>query len=125
MRSLESEKLQDLIWQQAVTAADKDRGSLADRPVRAKSLNEMIDVHAKRMPHRLARSRRSRSRFGSACSRFPALGIGRWVGIRPVCRTTRFARQRWLVVAFAGVLFLIVDLDRGREGFLTVKTKPP
>ena len=25
-----------------------------------------------------------------------------------------------LVFAFAGVLFLIVDLDRGREGFLTV-----
>ena len=25
-----------------------------------------------------------------------------------------------LVVAFAGVLFLIVDLDRGREGLLTV-----
>ena len=34
--------------------------------------------------------------------------------------TRRCPAMLAMVVAFANVLFLIVDLDRGREGFLTV-----
>ena len=48
------------------------------------------------------------------------LGIARWA-IKPASRPRRRSPAMMaLVVAFAGVLFLIVDLDRGREGFLTV-----
>ena len=43
----ESEKLQESMWQQAVAAADKDRGSIMTG-LFVQSLNEMIDVHAKR-----------------------------------------------------------------------------
>ncbi len=113
----ESEKLQDLIWQQAVTAADKDRGSLMTG-LFVQSLNEMIDVHAKRMLTGL-RSRIPLTIWFGLFS-LSALGIGAMGYQAGLSATRRSPAMMALVVAFAGVLFLIVDLDRGREGFLTV-----
>jgi hypothetical protein len=113
----ESEKLQEQIWQQAVAAADKDRGSIMTG-LCVQSLNEMIDVHAKRMLSGLRGRIPPAIWIAMFC--LSALGIGS-VGYQAgLAATRRSPAMLALVVAFAGALFLIVDLDRGAEGFLNV-----
>jgi hypothetical protein len=113
----ESEKLQEQIWQQAVAAADKDHGSIMTG-LFVQSLNEMIDVHAKRL---LAGLRgRIPLTIWVALFSLSALGIGSMGYQSGLSGTRRSPAMLALVVAFAGALFLIVDLDRGREGFLNV-----
>jgi hypothetical protein len=113
----ESEKLQEQIWKQAVAAAEKDRGSIMTG-LFVQSLNEMIDVHAKRMLSGLRG--RIPPTIWIAMFSLSALGIGA-VGYQAgLAATRRSPAMLALVVAFAGALFLIVDLDRGREGFLNV-----
>ncbi len=116
-RIAESEKLQELIWQQAVAAADKDRGSIMTG-LFVQSLNDMIDVHAKRLLTGL-RSRIPLTIWFGLFS-LSALGICAMGYQAGLSATRRTPAMMALVVAFAGVLFLIVDLDRGHEGFLTV-----
>ena len=89
----ESEKLQELIWRQAIAAADKDHGSIMTG-LFVQSLNEMIDVHAKRMLTGLRVG--SHSRFGSDCSRSPPWGSAPWA-IKPACRglAARQPCSRW------------------------------
>jgi hypothetical protein len=113
----QSEKLQELIWQQAVAAADKDHGSIMTG-LFVQSLNEMIDVHAKR----LLAGVRGRIPLTLWYVLFALAGLGICaMGYQAgLSATRRSPAMMALVVAFAGVLFLIVDLDRGREGFLTV-----
>ena len=113
----ESEKLQELIWRQAIAAADKDHGSIMTG-LFVQSLNEMIDVHAKRMLTGL-RGRIPLTIWFGLFS-LAALGIGAMGYQAGLSGTRRSPAMFALVFAFAGVLFLIVDLDRGREGFLTV-----
>jgi hypothetical protein len=113
----QSEKLQELIWQQAVAAADKDHGSIMTG-LFVQSLNEMIDVHAKRMLTGLRSRIPITIWFGLfALSALGICSMGYQAGLSA---TSHSPAMMALVVAFAGVLFLIVDLDRGREGFLTV-----
>ena len=113
----ESEKLQESMWQQAVAVADKDRGSIMTG-LFVQSLNEMIDVHAKR----LMAGVRGRIPLTIWFGLFSLAGLGICaMGYQAgLSATRRSPAMMALVVAFAGVLFLIVDLDRGREGLLTV-----
>ena len=113
----ESEKLHEQLWQQAVGAAEKDRGSIMTG-LFVQSLNEMIDVHAKRMLTGLRG--RIPLTIWIAMFSLSALGIGAMGYQAGLAGTRRSPAMLALVVAFAGALFLIVDLDRGREGFLTV-----
>lgn len=112
-----SEELQDQLWSQATTAAEKTPGSIMTG-LFIQSLNEVIDRHAQRL-------------FVGARSRIPvsiwylllALAL---VGMAAVgyqaglSATRRSPAMLLLVVAFAAVLLLIADLDRPQEGFLKV-----
>lgn len=112
-----SEELHRELWQQARSAAEKAPQSI---PVGlfVQSLNQMIDLHSQRV-------------FVGLGSRIPStiwlslfgltllglISIGYQAGL---AATRRSPEMPMLAVAFAIVLSLIVDLDRGHEGLLRV-----
>jgi len=117
----QSEKLHEQLWSQAVSAAQKDPSSLMTG-LFLKSLNETIDLHSKRV-------------FVSLQSRIPPViwgalfsltllsmaSVGYHAGLSA---TRRSPEMPVLTLAFAGVLILIIDLDRGHEGLLRVSQQP-
>jgi hypothetical protein len=112
-----SEELHGLLWAQAVAATDKDQ-----RPVITalyiKSLNEVIDLHSKRVMAGF------RSRIPTiiwlALYGVALLGMGATGYQAGLSGTSRSLAALALVLAFSGVMYLIADLDRPREGLLTV-----
>ncbi|HEV3416996.1 MAG TPA: hypothetical protein VG056_09295 [Pirellulales bacterium] len=111
-----SEKLQEAIWQQAVAVSDKDRTPIAALFV--DSLNQMIDLHSTRSQTEL------RSRIPLVIwivlYSLSALGVAAMGYQAGLSATRRSPAMMALVIAFTGVLFLIVDLDRSNAGFLMV-----
>jgi len=113
----QSEKLQDQLWAQATAAAHKNPTSIMSG-LFIQSLNEVIDLHAKRVMI----GTRSRVPLSIWLGLF-ALGLigmasmGYQAGLTA---TRRSPAMLLLATAFAGVLFLIVDLDRVQEGFLRI-----
>lgn len=116
-----SEELHRQIWTRAVTAADQDRHSIMTG-LFVQSLNEMIDLHSKRI-------------FVGAYSRIPvtiwlALFLLTILGMASVgyqaglSVTHRSPEMPVLALAFAVVLTMNVDLDRGYEGLLRVNQQP-
>jgi len=113
----QSEALHELLWAQAAAAAEKDPHSIVTG-IFIQSLNEVIDLHAKRVLVGL----RSRiplviwiGLFGLAMLGMAAVGYQ-----AALSATRRSPAMLGLVLAFAIVLFLIADLDRGQEGLLQV-----
>lgn len=115
-----SEALQASLWQQADEAVKKDPHSIATG-LYIQSLNDVIDLHAKRL-------------FG-ARSRIPlvlwitlyflaTLGMAAVGYLAALSATRRSPAMLALVLAFASVLYLIADLDRGQEGLLRVSQRP-
>ncbi len=109
-----SEKLQRMLWAEAVIAGEKN-----PTPVTAlflQSLNEVIDLHAKRV----AMGLRNRIPFTIwAALYFTAILALAEVGYHAgLSSTTRTPATLALVVMFSGVLCLIADLDRPHEGLL-------
>ena len=112
-----SEELHEKLWSQATAAAEKNPGSIMTG-IFIQSLNDVIDLHAKRL-------------LIGMRSRIP---VSIWVGLFALAligmasmgyqaglsATRRSPAMLFLAVAFAGVLFLIVDLDRVHEGLLRV-----
>jgi hypothetical protein len=112
-----SEEIHELVWQQAISAAAKDNHSITTG-IFIQSLNDVIDLHAKRVQVGIR-------------SRIPLVI---WVGLlgmsilgiasvgyqAALAATRRSPAMVALVVAFAVVLFFITDLDRGQEGLLRV-----
>src|SRR5262249_24872310 len=118
--SARSEELHEQLWTQAVAAAEKKPTPITGLFVQ--SLNETIDMHAKR----LLVGTRSRIPISIWAGLFclALLGMAA-VGYRAgLSATRRSPAMLGMVLAFAGVLFLIADLDRGYEGFLTVSQQP-
>lgn len=112
-----SEQIHELLWAQAVAAAEKDTGSFMTG-VFIQSLNETIDLHAKRVLVGI----RSRiplviwiGLFGLALLGMAAVGYQ-----AALSATRRSPAMLALVMAFAVVLLLIADLDRGQEGLLRI-----
>ena len=111
-----SEEMHEQLWSRATAAAEKNPGSIMTG-LFIQSLNEVIDLHAKQVLIGV-RSRIPISIWGGlfvACHwRHGVHGLpgrlGRPDGVRRPCCC--------LVLAFAGVLFLIGDLDRPYEGLL-------
>ena len=109
-----SEALHQQLWSHATAAAEE-----APNPITAlfvQSLNEVIDVHAKRVQAGL----RSRIPMSIWCGLFGLAFVGMAaIGYQAgLSATRRSPAMLLLVLAFAGVLFLIADLDRGQEGTL-------
>jgi hypothetical protein len=112
-----SEALHELLWSQAAAAAEKNPGSIMTG-LFVQSLNEVIDLHAKRLLVGI----RSRIPIVIWAMLFSLALVG-MVAIGYQCGlsgTRRSPAMLGLVIAFTGVLFLIADLDRGQEGLLQV-----
>jgi hypothetical protein len=112
-----SEQLHEQLWSQATAAAEKNPRSIMTG-LFVQSLNEVIDLHAKRVLVGL-RSRIPISIWGGLFALAVAgmASMGYQAGLSA---TRRSPAMLPLVLAFAGVLLMIADLDRGQEGFLRV-----
>jgi hypothetical protein len=111
-----SEALHSRLWSQAVAASDNDRS-----PVTAlfiQSLNEVIDLHAKRVMFAL-RSRVPQpiwlALFVLAILSMAAMGYS-----HGLTSTRRSLAGFALMFAFSVVILLVIDLDRPGEGLLRV-----
>lgn len=112
-----SEQLHGQLWAQAVAAAERTAGSITTG-LFLQSLNELIDLHATRVMAAV----RSRIPLSIWCLLgalvlFGMASIGYQAGLTA---TQRSPAMLLLILAFAGVLLLIVDLDRAHEGSLRV-----
>ncbi|HSQ56248.1 MAG TPA: hypothetical protein VLM40_10955 [Gemmata sp.] len=111
-----SEEIHTLLWAQAAQAADKDRGPIMGLYIQ--SLNQMIDLHAKRLQVGL-RNRIPETIWAGlgGIALLAMLSVGYQAGL---AATRRSPAMLGVVVAFATVLTLIADLDRAYSGLITV-----
>ncbi len=117
----ESSALHERLWAQATTAAEKDPRSVPTG-LFIQSLNETIDLHAKRVLVGV------RNRIPGTVwvtlylmSILSMTAIGYHEGLTSVSRSPAVLA---LVLTFAAVMFLIADLDRPQEGLLKVSQQP-
>lgn len=113
----QSDELLKQVWSQAVVAADKDPRSITTG-LFLQSLNETIDIHSKRVFIGL----RNRIPLSIWIALFSLtllgmMSIGYQAGLSG---TQRSPEMLIMTLSFTLVLYLIVDLDRGQEGFLKV-----
>jgi len=116
----ESEILQKQLWAQAIMVAEKDPNS-AVTELFLESLNEVINLHSKRV-------------FVGLYSRIPTtlwlallaltlLGMFTFGYQAGIAATRRSLGMPIFTLAFASVLYLIIDLDRAHEGLMTVSQR--
>jgi len=105
------------LWDQAIAAAEHDQRSVM-MGLFVESINEVIDLHSKRL-------------FAGLYNRIPitiwaslwfliVLGMASFGYQAGIAGTTRSLEMPVFALAFAGVLYLIYDLDRSHEGLLQV-----
>jgi hypothetical protein len=116
-----SDELHRRLWDAAVAASEKDPRSVPTG-LFVESLNEVIDIHAKRL-NAIIRSRIPMSvwavLFAVAFTSFAAMGYH--AGLTAATRSP----ASWVVaVTFAVVIWLVVDLDRPGQGLLRVSQQP-
>jgi hypothetical protein len=116
-----SEELHQRLWSRAVAAAEKDPRSIMTG-LFLQSLNEVINLHSQRVFVGL-RSRIAIS-IWLALFTLAVLGMASMGYQAGLSGTRRSPEMPILTLAFAGVLFLIVDLDRASEGSLRVSQQP-
>ncbi len=111
-----SEQVHNLLWSQAVAATEKDRSPVT--AIFIQSLNEVIDLHAKRVMAGL------QSRVPGAIwltlyllAALAMASMGYHEGLTSAKRSVAVLA---LVLSFSVVLMLIVDLDRPGQGLLQV-----
>jgi hypothetical protein len=112
-----SEAIHEQLWAQAKSVADKDPHSIITG-VFIQSLNELIDLHAKRILVGI-RSRIPLVIWGGlfALAMLGMAAVGYLCGLST---TRRSPAMPGLVLAFSVVLAIIADLDRGQEGLLNI-----
>lgn len=116
-----SEAIHGRLWTDAVTAAARDVRSV---PVGLfiQSLNEVIDLHAKRLTAVL-RSRMPIVVWGVlfAVALLSFFAMGYQAGLT---RARRSPAVVLIALSFSAVVWLVADLDRPGEGFLRVTQQP-
>jgi hypothetical protein len=114
-----SEELHELLWIQATNAAEKKPTPIT--AVFIQSLNEVIDMHAKRVLVGI----RSRIPIVIWIGLYALAIVGLTaVGYQAGLSTTRRSPVMMaLILAFSLVLLLIADLDRGQEGLLRISQR--
>ena len=113
----ESETLHEQIWQQAVVSAESDPHSIMTG-LCLESLNETIDLHAKRVYAGL--NSRIPITIWLALLALVMLGMFSLGYQSGISATRRSPGMPIFTLAFSGVLYLIVDLDRAHEGLMQV-----
>jgi hypothetical protein len=115
-----SEVLQTELWAQAEAAGKLSPESITTG-LYIQSLNQVIDLHTTRLV--AARARIPMALWGALCF-LSMLGMGA-VGYQSALATTRRSPAILvLVMAFATVLYLIIDLDRSQGGLFLVSQQP-
>jgi len=111
-----SEELHELLWADAVQAAEKQPGPITGLYIQ--SLNDTIDMHEVRLQAGL-RSRIPVSIWVCllALSVLSMASVGYQAGLSATRRSPAMVA---LALSFTCVLYLIADLDRGQDGFLLV-----
>jgi hypothetical protein len=112
-----SQRLHARLWAEAVAAVEKEPSSVL-AGLFIDSLNEIIDLHAKRVQATL-RSRVPGVIWATLyfAASFSMAGIGYHLGLTSRRRSPAVVA---LVLTFSAVMFLIEDLDRPQEGLLRV-----
>lgn len=112
-----SEELQDLLWQQAVAVAEKNPDSVVVG-LFIQSLNELIDLHAKRLNVGIRIRMPSIIWIALYFVTILAMGsVGYQIGL---IHARYIGISMLLIMTFSSVIVLIVDLDRPQEGFIKV-----
>jgi hypothetical protein len=115
-----SDELQRQLWERAVSGAQQQPGPITGLYVQ--SLNQVIDMHAVRVQVGVRNRIPPSIWVGLLTLGAVAMGgVGYQAGI---AATRRSPAMLALVLAFSGVLFMIADLDRPQQGFLTVGQQP-
>ncbi len=111
-----SEELQGRLWAQTVRVAEKNPTPITGLFIQ--SLNEVIDMHAKRVTLGL-RNRIPMTIWGALyfTAVLAMVGVGYHEGLTSSNRTLATVV---LVVTFSVVLWLLADLDRPQEGLIRV-----
>jgi hypothetical protein len=116
-----SENIQNRLWELTTSIAEKNPHSIVVG-LFVQSLNEVIDLHAKRLKAAV----RNRipgiiwiALFGISFLSFTAMGYHS--GLTGTVRSPAILAVSF---TFSVVIFLIADLDRPQEGFLTVGQEP-
>jgi len=111
-----SVELQDQLWSHSVAVADKVAAPTAALFIT--SLNELIDLHAKRVNLGI-RNRVSISIWAALyfVSIVTMMAVGYYAGLTASRRSPAILA---LVLTFGAVILLIADLDRPYEGLLTI-----
>ena len=112
-----SEQLQDQLWAQTVTLAERNPTSIVVG-LFVTSLNEVIDLHAKRVTAGLRN--RIPGTIWAALLTIATLSLGAMGYHSGLVGTTRSLAILVVAVTFSAVIALIADLDRPQEGSLTV-----
>jgi len=115
-----STKIQDELWRGAAAASAQQPLSV---PIGlyVQSLNEIIDLHAKNLAALRNRVPTSSILLLYAIALAGLLLIGYESGLSSVRRTFPSAM---IAVLVAGVILIVVDLDRPRHGFITLGVQP-
>jgi hypothetical protein len=112
--------LQDRLWSEAAAVGEKNPGSIVVGLFIA-SLNDVIDLHTKRLTQDRNRIPGS---IWAALYVVSILGMAE-VGYHAGLNTTRRTLSTIpLAIAISAVMLLIADLDRSHEGFLDVSPQP-
>jgi hypothetical protein len=112
-----SERLQDQLWAQAVAIGETHPTSIVVG-LFVQSLNEVIDLHAKRVTAGLRN--RIPGAIWMALFAVAVLSLAAMGYHAGLSRTSRSLAELAVAVAFSVVIGLIADLDRPQEGVLKV-----
>lgn len=112
-----SEEIQTQLWIEATRATETDRGPLMGLYIQ--SLNQLIDQHTVRV-HAGLRSRIPASIWIGLCllALLSMASVGYQSGLSA---TRRSPEMLVLILAFAGVMLLIADMDNPTAGFLVAR----
>jgi hypothetical protein len=111
-----SEQLQGRLWAQAEAAAGQNPSSII-AGLFVQSLNEVIDLHAKRIT---AGRNRIPGAIWTALFVVAVLSLGAMGYHAGLSHTTRSPAALAVAITFSIVIWLIADLDRPMEGLLSV-----
>lgn len=112
-----SEHLQDQLWAQAVAIGEDNPNSIVVG-LFIQSLNEVIDLHAKRVTAGLRN--RIPGAIWIALFAVAVLSLGAMGYHAGLSRTSRSLAEVAVAITFSAVIGLIADLDRPQEGTLKV-----